>query len=163
MQAELRGEVLTAMQLATGQVSGRSVADILAAASVAADRDDVITEARLHRDGRGEPQRVHVEVAEPRIAAPAARSATGRAIFHRARHFRAVLEARKALERAERTAEQSRHDYGLVDGVTLHHRAEPAAVLTAGSERAGGPELGFGLMNVPWSQVGQWLAQGRTP
>jgi hypothetical protein len=120
-QAEARGEVVTAMQLATGQVSGRSIADILAAAVAAGDRDDVTTAAKLHRLGHGEPERLHVEVAEPVILAPAARSATGRAIATRARRFVDVLEARRQLAAAERAAEASKHDYGLVEGV--HPRA----------------------------------------
>jgi hypothetical protein len=54
-------------------------------------------------------------------------------------------------------------DYGLVDGVTFRPRSEPASVLTAGSQRAGGPERTFGPLNLPWSQVGPWLARGWTP
>jgi hypothetical protein len=113
-QAELRGEVVTAMQLASGQVPGRPIAAILEAARQAGDRDDVITAARLHREGHGEPERVHVEVAEPVILAPAARSIAGRAIATRARRFWDVLEARRKLAAAERAAEASKNDYGFV-------------------------------------------------
>lgn len=128
------------MQLATGQVRGRAIADVLAEAIAAGDRDDVIAEARLHRQGHGEPERVHVEVGEPVLLAPAARSATGRAIFHRARHFRAVLEARKALAAAERAAEASKYDRGLIDGVSLRSREDDGRVVAVpASRRRGGP------------------------
>ena len=113
-QAELRGEVVTAMQLASGQVPGRPVAAILEAARQAGDRDDAITAARLHRQGHGEPERVNIEVAEPVLLAPAARSAAGWKIFNRARHFRDLLEARRQLEAAEKAAAGSRNDYGFV-------------------------------------------------
>jgi hypothetical protein len=118
-QAERRGELVSAVALATGQVPGRTVADILAAGAAAGDREDLVTEARLHREGHGDPEPLHVFVDEPVIQQ--ARSANGLRIFHRARRFRAVLEARKALTSAERAAEQSRNDYGLVEGV--HPRA----------------------------------------
>jgi hypothetical protein len=120
-QAEARGEEISALALATGQVSGRSIADILAAAVAAGDREDWVTEARLHREGHGDPEPLHVEFGEPRLLAPAARSSTGRAIATRARRFWDVLDARRQLAAAERAAEQSKHDYGLVDGV--HPRA----------------------------------------
>jgi hypothetical protein len=120
-QAGLRGDVVTALQLATGQVRGRSVAEILDAGRLAGDRDDVIAAARLHRDGHGTPEPLHVEVGEPVLHQ--ARSETGWKIANRARHFRDLLDARKALAAAERAAEQSRLDYGLVDGVTLQPRA----------------------------------------
>jgi hypothetical protein len=38
--------MVSAVALATGQVSGRSIADILAAAVAAGDREDRVTEAR---------------------------------------------------------------------------------------------------------------------
>ena len=158
-QAEVRGEEISALALATGQVRGRSVQDILAAASAAADRADVVTEARLHREGHGAPEPLHVEFGEPVIQQ--ARSETGRAIFHRARRFRAVLEARKALAEAERAAGATRDHFPLAQPITL--RSAPASHLEARTERAGGPEPGYGPMNVPWSQVSGWLAQGWRP
>src|SRR5437763_23403 len=39
-QAEERGEFVSAFALATGQVAGRSAAEVLAAAAVMADRED---------------------------------------------------------------------------------------------------------------------------
>jgi hypothetical protein len=122
-QAELWGEVVTAMQLATGQVSGRSIADILAAASAAADRDDVITAARMHREGHGDPEPLHVEFGEPRILAPAARGSVGQKIASRSRRFTDWQEKRKAAEAARRALESSL-DHGLVEGVNPRPRED---------------------------------------
>jgi hypothetical protein len=121
--------------LATGRIAGRSVGDILAAASAAADRDDVVTEARLHRDGYGDPESLtHVMVGEPRIVS----SPVKRTIASRSRRWQGWQEKKAAAEAARRAVEADR-DLGLVDGVTFRRRSEPAAVLTAGSRRAGGP------------------------
>jgi hypothetical protein len=128
-QAEVRGEVLDTMTLARGEVRGRAISEILAAAvaaGAAADRGD---EIRAWREGHGEP--VHIEVGEPVIHTPAARSVTGRAIFNRARRFRDLLEARRQLERAERAAWQSRNDYGVVEGVTVRRREDRDDVVFA--------------------------------
>jgi hypothetical protein len=81
------------------------------------------------REGHGEP--VHIEVGEPVIHTPAARSVTGRAIFNRARRFRDLLAARRQLERAERAAWQSRNDYGVVEGVTVRRREDRDDVVFA--------------------------------
>lgn len=110
--ASLRGEHLDLAALAEGRVPGRTVADVLAAASAAADADDRRTEARLHREGHGEPERLHVEFGDPVIHS--ARSATGLAMFNRYRRWQDRQEARRAAEAAEVAA----HDWGLVDGVT---------------------------------------------
>jgi hypothetical protein len=135
-QAAQRGEEISAMALATGQVRGRSVEDVLAAASAAADRNDVIAAARLHREGHGDPEPLHVEFGEPVILH--ARSETGRKIFNRARRFADLLEARRKLAAAEKAAAASRNDYGLVDGVTFRRRSEDtaAAVLARQAEDA---------------------------
>jgi hypothetical protein len=114
-QAASRGELVSAVALATGKVPGRTVQEILHAGSLAGDRDDVIAMARLHREGHGDPEPLHVEVGEPVIQQ--ARSEKALRIFHRARKFRAVLEARRQLEQAEKAAAASRNDYGLVDNV----------------------------------------------
>jgi hypothetical protein len=66
-QAAARGELVSAVALATGQVSGRTVADILAAGAAAGDREDLVTEARLRREGHGDPEPLHVEFGEPTI------------------------------------------------------------------------------------------------
>ena len=110
-QAEARGEVLDVMALATGQVHGRSIADILEAARLAGDREDLVMAARLHREGHGDPEPLHVEVGEPRLLTGAARSSIGLRIFNRARRFG---EAQRTRAAAERAAEVSRHDFGFV-------------------------------------------------
>jgi hypothetical protein len=69
---------------------------------------------RAWRDGHGDPEPLHVFVAEPRLLAPAARSATGRKIATRARRFWDVLEARRKLAAAEVAAQASKDDYGFV-------------------------------------------------
>ena len=144
-QAEARGEEFSALALATGQVRGRSVQDILAAASAAADRDDMITEARLHREGHGDPEPLHVFVDEPVLAGRSV-TPTGRAIATRARRFRAVLDARRQLAAAERAAEASKHDHGLIPGVTQRTREDNDPVVAISpSRRRGGPVPDNGL------------------
>lgn len=62
--AEVRGEYVSALDLATGNVPGRTVADIFAGARAAAEREDAIAAARQRRqDGSGE----WIGAAEPRI------------------------------------------------------------------------------------------------
>ena len=143
-QAQQRGEELTAWALARGQVTGRSVTDILAAARAAGDRDDAITAARLHRDGHGEPARVHIEVGEPVIHS-AAKSPSARAAWNRLRHWQDRLEVRWALAVAEEAARDAANDHGLVEGVTLSRRSAPTSRLEARSTRAGGPVHDDGL------------------
>jgi hypothetical protein len=94
-QAEARGEVLDVMAMARGEVRGRSLEDILAAAVAASGVEDRRAEMRAWQQGHGEPERLHVEVGEPQLLAPAARSATGRKIATRARKFWDVLDARR--------------------------------------------------------------------
>jgi len=67
----------------------------------------------------GPPEPLHAFVAEPVLLEPVARSGIGRAMTTRARRLTAVIDARKALKKAELDAETSKHDLGLVDGVTL--------------------------------------------
>jgi hypothetical protein len=139
-QAEARGDVFDVMALARGEVRGRSVGDILAGAVAAAEAGDRRAEMRLYQEGHGQPERLHVEVGEPNIIhAPAARSVTGRAIFNRARRFRDLLEARRQLEAAEQAAWQSRHDCGLVDGVTVQPREDRGDVVFARHEDSSRP------------------------
>jgi len=116
-QAEARGELLSAVALATGQVPGRTIGDILAAAVASADREDMVTEARLRREGHGDPEPLHVEVGEPLILA----SPVKRSIANRSRRWQAWRErvaeaeaARKAVE-DDRAAFASRNDIGLAE------------------------------------------------
>jgi hypothetical protein len=102
--AELRGEVISPMALATGAGLGRTLAQILAEAGSQASRIDAQEAARVRREGTGPlPQLEHVEFAEPVIHS--ARSETGLKIFNVGRHFRDRLAARRAAESAERTAD----------------------------------------------------------
>jgi hypothetical protein len=113
-QAEARGEVLDTMALARGEVRGRSVSEILAAAvaaSAVADRGD---EMRVWRDGHGEPEPVHVFVGEPVLAA----SPVKRTIASRSRRWQDWQDKRKAAEAARRAVEADR-DLGLVDGAVV--------------------------------------------
>lgn len=122
-QAEARGEVFDVLALARGEVRGRSVPEILAGAAASAAADDRRAEMHAWRHGHGEPEKLHVEfVGDPNIITPAARSETGWKIAQRFRHFRDLLEARDQLKAAERAAEQSRLDYGLIDGVEPRRR-----------------------------------------
>jgi hypothetical protein len=107
-QAEARGEYVSALAIATGQVQGRTFEQIFAAAAEAGDREDQIAAARANR----EAGRVHIEFGEPNIIhAPAARSSIGLRIYHRARRFG---EAQRTRAAAERAAEASRNDFGFV-------------------------------------------------
>lgn len=49
-QAEQRGEYVSALQMATGQVAGRTAAEVLAAAAVMADREDARAEWQERRE-----------------------------------------------------------------------------------------------------------------
>jgi hypothetical protein len=121
-QAAARGELISAVALAQGRVSGRTVTEILDAGRMAGDQEDVVAAARAHREGHGVPEPLHIEVGEPVLLQ--ARSAIGRKIFNRARHFADLMAARRELVAAEKAAVASRNDYGLVEGVTLHRRSE---------------------------------------
>jgi hypothetical protein len=121
--AEARGEDISAVAIATGRFSGRSVLDILAAAGAAGDRQDVIDQARLYREGAGDPAPLHVEVGEPRIIS----SPVKRSIASRSRHWQAwrervaEAEAARLAVRADREALAHRNDLGIAAG-TLRAR-----------------------------------------
>lgn len=110
---QARGEQVDALALASGRLPGRTVADVLASARAAGDLDDRRTELRLHREGYGEPQKLHIEFGEPVIhGAPAARSGW-LAVWHRNRRFTEWQQKRAEAE-AARAALDSELDYGLV-------------------------------------------------
>ena len=136
-QAELRGEVIDVLAMARGEVPGRTVEDILASARAAMARDDVITAAKLHRDGNGDPAPVHVEVAEPRLLTG---SPVRRSIASRSRRWQAWQEKKKAAADARKAVEASL-DNGLIKGVTP--RSRPTAALTARSGPAPDDGLRF--------------------
>ena len=111
-EAQARGDVLDVLALARGQVPGRPISEILAAAveaGAAADRGDQV---RLQREGTGAP--VHIEVGPPVIhRAPAARPGLALQMFHASRRF---FAARQAAAEAERARQASLSDWGIVDG-----------------------------------------------
>ena len=98
-QAAMRGEDVSAFALATGQVSGRSVSDILTAAAAAGDREDAVAAARASREGA---QPVHVEVGEPILhhGPVPKRGKIGMELFHRYRHWKDMVDARRRFEEA---------------------------------------------------------------
>jgi hypothetical protein len=103
-QAELRGEYVSAVALATGQGLGRPISAVFAEAQAQADIADARETGRVRREGTGPvPQLEHIDFDEPVLHHAAARSGTGLAIFNRARHFRDRLAARRAAEAAEAT------------------------------------------------------------
>jgi hypothetical protein len=132
-QAEQRGQVVDVMALARGEVRGRSVQDVFADALAASARDDARDAHRVHRDGTGPPEILHVEFAEPNIIAPSARSERGLVAFNRYRRWKDAHDARRRAEAAE---EASQLDWGIIDGVTA--RTSPVAVLTAADGPLGG-------------------------
>ena len=106
-QAEERGEYVSAFGLATGQVAGRTAAEVLAAAEVMADREDA---RQAWRERREAGERLNFCFDSP----PATRAETpeSRAVLNTVRHYaeqhpdsdvidRAIIaaEARKQLRR----------------------------------------------------------------
>lgn len=81
-QAEQRGEYVSAFQLATGQVPGRSAAEVLAAAAAMADREDA-RQAWRERQEAGE--RLNLCFDSP--PATRAETAEGREIKNVVRHY----------------------------------------------------------------------------
>jgi hypothetical protein len=122
--AEARGDVVSALQLARGEVRGRSIQDIFAGAIEASARQDAVDSARLHRDGHGEPERLHVEVGEPQLHY--AVTPAKRAVLNRSRRWREYQERRAAAE-AARAALDAELDHGIIDGVELNREREPQA------------------------------------
>jgi hypothetical protein len=97
--AEDRGELVSAIALARGEVRGRSIQDVFAGALASMARQDAVDAARLHRDGHGEPEKLHVFVGEPVIHA--ARSEVGLKMFNRYRRWKDAQDKRRAAEEAE--------------------------------------------------------------
>jgi hypothetical protein len=123
-QAEARGEVISAMALATGQVPGRTVADIFRSALAASEREDAVDAARLHRYGHGEPEKLHVFVGDPVIHH--ARSETGLRLANRYRRWKDAQDKRRAAEEAEAHA---RYEVPLARTVELNREREPQPLI----------------------------------
>ena len=113
------------LDIATGRVSGRTVQDVLSEAWAASARQDAADPRRVHRDGHGEPEKLHVEFGEP-VIHEAKRSEHSLALFNQTRRFLDRLAAKRELDRAERaaelTAERSRNDVGILNNVHPRRR-----------------------------------------
>jgi hypothetical protein len=127
-QAEARGEDITALDVATGRLSGRSLAEIFADASEAANRADAVAAARASREAGTAP--VHVFVGDVQLPQPSARSRgpIGRAMDSRLRHFRDAREARQRTAMAESHLAEGRDDYGILNGVKPPRRRQAEVI-----------------------------------
>jgi hypothetical protein len=98
-QASLRGEVVGAMQLARGEVTGRSVGDVLAGAARAGEAQDAREQARATRGADG--GRAECFVGEANIIhGPARRSGLALQLYNRGEAFFHRVRARRAAEAA---------------------------------------------------------------
>jgi hypothetical protein len=94
-QAEQRGEHVSAFALATGQVQGRSAAEVLAAAAVMADREDAREAWRERREGG---ERLNFCFDSP--PAVRAETAEGREIKNVVRHYADQNPGSDVIDRA---------------------------------------------------------------
>jgi hypothetical protein len=94
-QAAERGEAVSALALATGQVPGRDIGDVLADAAAQADREDARAEIDARRQ-RGEKLQLVGELEPATRSAPL--TETGRAIERRSERFRDRLAAQRRLD-----------------------------------------------------------------
>jgi hypothetical protein len=99
-QAEQRGEHVSAFQLATGQVPGRSAAEILAAAAVLANREDA---REAWRERRESGERLNFCFDSP--PATRAESPESRAVLNTVRHYAEAHPEADVLDRAAIAAE----------------------------------------------------------
>jgi hypothetical protein len=108
-QAEARGEHVSALALATGQVTGRSTAEIFAAATAMADMDDAREAARQRR---ADSERLNLCFPGMPVSRSEPKTPEDREVANILRHYqeihgdtgvidRAIIasEARKALQR----------------------------------------------------------------
>ena len=99
-QAEQRGEHVSAFALATGQVPGRSAAEVLAAAAAAADIEDARAEARARRAEDGP-----LNFCFDSPPAVRAESPESRAVLNTVRHYAEAHPEADVLDRAAIAAE----------------------------------------------------------
>jgi hypothetical protein len=116
--AELRGEVVSAVALASGEVAGRTVADVFADARAAGDRDDARAAARDRRD-----ELVYVD--EPVIHA--GRSAPLVAEYALDRQLRRADELHRDL-----VALRARYDYPAAEAIARAKSEVGQAIRSAG-------------------------------
>jgi hypothetical protein len=147
--ARARGEDLALMELATLRLP----ADDEERAERTRDAIQYVIDTQREQDQRerawekdhpappaGPPEKLHVFFDEPRLPAPTARSATGRAIATRARRFVDVLEARRKLAAAEAAAQASKNDFGFMCERRGRSRDDDdGVVVVSASRRRGGP------------------------
>jgi len=94
--AEARGQHISAMELATGQVAGRTLGDIFAEASAMADMADAREAARERRDSG---ERLNLCFGEA-SRAKAAETREGREILNTVRHYQALHQDSDVIDRA---------------------------------------------------------------
>jgi len=99
--AEARGQHISAMELASGQVAGRTLGDIFAEASAMADMADAREAARERRDSG---QRLNLCIDSP--AATRAESPESRAVLNTVRHYAELHPEADVLDRAAIAAEE---------------------------------------------------------
>lgn len=117
--AEQRGEVVDALDLASGHVRGRPLADILAGAAAMADRQDA---AEAWRRERGEAEPLHVFVGDPVLHHPPAKSERAVAIRRLSRRFH---ESRASVRRAAEAREALDHELIPLQAAVQLNRAKP--------------------------------------
>jgi hypothetical protein len=108
--AEMRGETVSAMALASGEEIGRSLEDVFADAIAAADHEDARQGARAKREAGIEPE--HVEVGRSdgwpyeldRQLAQAEENHRELVRWKAARNYPAAVEAARAKQEAVRSA-----------------------------------------------------------
>jgi hypothetical protein len=123
--AEARGEIVSAMALAMGQVPGRTVQDIFRSALAASEREDAIAAARASREGT---QPVHIEFIGDPIIHHAPVSPVKRAILNRSRRWTEYQERRRAAELA-REALDEENRVPLREAVQLNREREPQPLI----------------------------------
>jgi hypothetical protein len=99
-QAEQRGEHVSAFALATGQVPGRTAAEVLAAAAALADREDAREAWRERREGG---ERLNFCLDSP--PATRAESPESREVLNTVRHYAEQHPESDVIDRAHIAAE----------------------------------------------------------
>jgi hypothetical protein len=97
-EAEDRGERLDPVEIATGNVTGHSLADVLESARMASERQDAEAE-RQERRKRGERLQFTGLLEDPATRSAPAMTATRRAIEKGSERFAAAVTARREAER----------------------------------------------------------------
>ncbi len=118
--AEERGEMVTAMQIATGEGLGRTLEDVFETSRMLADREDARERARLAREGTPPPE--HIWFDEPRILQPV--TPAKRSALIKSRRFTEWKQKQAAADAARKALEHEL-DYGLVASQRPAPKADP--------------------------------------